>query len=106
MRALLSETARETALEAVREHAKSCRALRAMRPRFIVRDILVETLGKMMMEPDRVKVLWKVDIHPLQVSRVCWARRLQVVCSTASEAELQRVIGRKTVEGAIQIREA
>ena len=71
VKALLSETSRQTALEVVREHACSCRAFRALRPCLLVRDILLEALREMRSEPDRTKASMHAHTHAHMYVCVC-----------------------------------
>ncbi|CAE7804647.1 TTC28 [Symbiodinium sp. CCMP2592] len=99
VRALLSESSRQTALEAVREHAKNCRRMGALRPCLIVRDIMLETLREMMSEADRAKAQIIADKTLTSLRALCAAEWLGRELQLVSSLHLARKT-RKQVESA------
>ncbi|CAE7920285.1 TTC28 [Symbiodinium sp. KB8] len=84
---------------AVREHAKNCRRVGALRPCLIVRDIMLETLREMMSEPDRAKAQIIADKTLTSLRTLCAAEWLGRELQLVSSLHLARKT-RKQVESA------
>eukprot|EP00931_Biecheleriopsis_adriatica_P066265 TRINITY_DN40660_c0_g1_i1.p1 TRINITY_DN40660_c0_g1~~TRINITY_DN40660_c0_g1_i1.p1 ORF type:complete len:758 (-),score=187.67 TRINITY_DN40660_c0_g1_i1:112-2385(-) len=85
VKVLLSERSHETALDAVKEHARRCRGVSALGPRLLVRGILLQILveGEKKTEYGKAACLSVKTLTALRrvQDRQWLARELQLVCS-------------------------